>query len=316
MTEQFEKYSAEEWDSIRARFQNSALNDTEMAILGQNAGVSWPFRGSDETPQKYIDCELEELSSIPGLIGKKSRVRKLMDILRETLAFDDPFSDLVDSVELDGVEDHTFERILAKFNIPDNYPAKLVKFNETTRRLLAEPNPDTLLEVSRFGQRMPQNTAEGEELRLFLNGLAHKDESGMARHLPYRRGERGLYFPEEVGLIAGRLERPVQLALIQQSGASLTEAEAEVLKNDTNLEAEAALKYALEQMDMASQWFTEGAAELTAVFENEEDPARYFIPIQDPEVERIAVALARVHFGFSAAERSGLVGRISGLFRK
>lgn len=312
--EQPEKYSAAEWDSIRERFQNSALNETEIAILGQNAGVSWPFKG--ETPLKYIDCTLDELAEIPGLIGKKSRIRRLMDILRETLAFDDPFSDLVDSVELDGVEDHTFERILAKFNIPDNYPADMVKFNADTRKLLQNEKADTLLEVIRFGQLIPHDSDEGEELRLFLNGLALKDEDGMAEHLPYRRGERGLHLPEEIGLIAGALGRPVQLALIQQSGMKLTEKEKAEVQAEINLEAEAELKKALEAMKKACEWFKEEASTLKAVFTEEGDPHRYFIPIQNLEVERIAVALARVYFGFSDGEQRSMIGRISGLFRR
>ena len=138
----------------------------------------------------------------------------------------------------------------------------------------------------------------------------------MARHLPYRRGDRGVYLPEEIGLIAGRLNRTVQLALIEQAGLELTEEESEQIKHGTNLEAEAELKRALEDMSESCAWFQDEAAELKAVFDNEGDPNRYFIPIQDPEVERIAVAMARVHFGFSESDRSSLIGRISGLFRR
>ena len=52
------KYSAEEWEYFRKRFFNSMLNDTQVAALGQNVGVSWPFKGSDETPAKYIEFDL------------------------------------------------------------------------------------------------------------------------------------------------------------------------------------------------------------------------------------------------------------------
>ena len=59
------KYSAEEWDYIRKRFYNSILNETEIAKLGQNVGISWPFKGTDETPSKYMDYDFEELQSVP-----------------------------------------------------------------------------------------------------------------------------------------------------------------------------------------------------------------------------------------------------------
>lgn len=312
----YESYSTEEWNSLRNRFEQSALIDTEMKILGQNAGKSWPFTGSDETPRKYIEFTLEELGGVPGLIGKKSRIKRLMDILRETLAFDDPFSDLVDSVELDGVEDHTFERILAKFNIPIEFPAKLINFTEVTFRLLGENASSNLIEVIKFGQRMPQNAPEGEELRLFLNSLALMDEVGMARHLPYRRGDRGLYLPEEIGLIAKKLSKPVQIALVQQAGLELSEDEAALLEVEQGLAVEGELKRALEMMSAACDWFTREAEQLQAVFSSDEDPNRYFIPIQNPEVERIALSLARIHFGFSGKERSGIVGKISSLFKR
>ncbi len=70
-----EKYSAAVWEHLRERFLNSILNDTEIAKLGQNVGVSWPFKGSDETPAKYIRYEFEELNTVPGLIGKKNVCR-------------------------------------------------------------------------------------------------------------------------------------------------------------------------------------------------------------------------------------------------
>jgi hypothetical protein len=264
-----------------------------------------------------MGLELDELYEVPGLIGKKSRVRKLMDILRETLAFDDPFSDLVDSVELDGVEDHTFERILAKFNIPSEYPAKLVKFKKTTYDLLRAESPGTLLDVIRLGQLMPHDEPEGEELRFFLNGLAHMDEERMARHLPYRRGDRGLFLPEEIGLTASRLDPSVQAAILQQSGLELTEEEtANLSKTASSLQVEADVKAAIESIARACEWFSDEANKLKEAFSNGTDPNRYFIPIQDPKVERIALALARIHLGLSDCERSGIIGRISGLFKR
>jgi hypothetical protein len=51
-----------------------------------------------------------------------------MDILRETLAFDDPFSDMVETVESESREDDTFERILTKLEIPPQLSARIYSF--------------------------------------------------------------------------------------------------------------------------------------------------------------------------------------------
>ena len=112
-----EQYSAEEWEHFRKRFSNSILKTTELAELGRSVGISWPFKGSNETPKKYIAFSFEELQSVPGLIGKKKRVNDLMDVLREILAFDDPFSNMMDTVEKKSGENRIYEDILKKLDL-------------------------------------------------------------------------------------------------------------------------------------------------------------------------------------------------------
>ena len=93
-----EKYSAEEWEHLRKRFSESILKTTEIAELSRSVGISWPFRGSGETPEKYIEFSFEELKNVPGLIGKKKRVKDLMDVLRGILEFDDSAAGSADAV--------------------------------------------------------------------------------------------------------------------------------------------------------------------------------------------------------------------------
>ncbi len=309
-----EKYSTEEWEHIRKRFFNSILNETEIAKLGQNVGISWPFKGSDETPLKYIEYSFEELKDVPGLIGKASRIRTLMDILRETLAFDDPFSDMVDTVEAESAEDDTFERILAKLNILGAYPSDFVHFSPETKELLRSEDLRTLLEVIHFGQKLARSVVVGGDLKSFLNGLAHKDEVGIAKHIPYRRGERGLHLAEAIGLITENLSVPVQLELLQQSGVALTEEEEQTLKAASRLKIEASLKSAMEQVDARCEWFTAEAADLEQIFATAGSPERYFIMINEPRRERLALALARIKYGRADSEKGGFFGKISGLF--
>ena len=309
-----EKYSAEEWEHLRKRFFNSILNDTEIAVLGQNASISWPFKGSDETPIKYIEYDFEELKSVPGLIGKKARIKKLMDILRETLAFDDPFSDMVDTVEAESEEDDTFERILAKLEIPTNYPAAFIHFSPETTELLKIEGVETLIQVIHFGQNLARNVVVGGDLRSFLNGLAHTDEASIIKHLPYRRTERNLHLAEAVGLIARDLDDPVQLELLSQAGVSLTDDEDALRKRVSQVELDASLKAAMEGFDALCSWFTKEAADLEQICTTSGSVERYFIPINEARRERVAATLARAKFGIPASERRGFLGKISGLF--
>lgn len=151
-----EKYSSAEWEHIRQRFADSILKETEVAILGQNAGFSWPFKGKGETPEKYIQYKFDELQSVPGLVGKKVRIRRLMDILRETLAFDDPFSDLAHSLEAESEEDVTFERILTKYNVPLNFPVHLLHFSPDVNSLIKREQITNLVELVHYGQNAAQ----------------------------------------------------------------------------------------------------------------------------------------------------------------
>jgi hypothetical protein len=306
-----EKYSAEEWDHLRDRFFDSILNDTEIANLGQNLGISWPFKGADETPAKYIQYDFDELKSVPGLVGKASRIKTLMNILRETLAFDDPFSDMVDTVQSESKEDNTFERILDKLEIPLNYPSDLVHFKADTMELLSKAEDvHTLIDVLHFGQKLEHNAPVGSDLKNFLNGLAHKDELGVAKHLPYRRGIRGLHLSEAIGLTARDLPESAQLQLLGNEAAGLSEDEAATVAQASSTDTEAAIKAAVEKVAKACQWFTADAAELEQVFASGGSPERFFILMDDPRRERIAVQLSKLHLNIHDSKKSGLLGRI------
>ncbi|MFQ3225983.1 MAG: hypothetical protein ACI8Z5_002252 [Lentimonas sp.] len=309
-----DKYSAEEWEHLRQRFFSSILNDTEIAVLGQNASISWPFQGSDETPAKYIEYDFEALQSVPGLIGKKSRIKKLMDILRETLAFDDPFSDMANTVEEESAVDDAFERILDKLNIPLTYPAEFIRFSPETRERLKSEGVETLIQTIHFGQNLARNVVIGGDLKSFLNGLAHVDEPSIIKHLPYRRTERKLHLAEAVGLIARDLDGPIQLELLSQAGVSLTDDEEALRERASQEVIDAALKQAMARFDALCTWFTKEAADLELICKTSGGVERYFIAINEPREERVAAVLARAKFGIPASERRGFLGKISGMF--
>jgi len=311
-----ERYSEEEWEHIRKRFFNSILNDTEIVKLGQNVGVSWPFKGSDETPSKYIEYSFDELKDVPGLIGKQRRLHSLIDILRETLAFDDPFADMVETVESESEEDDTFERILAKLMIPTTLPSEFLHFSPDTNELVKNEDLKTLLEVIHFGQKLARSVVVGGDLKTFLNGLAHKDEPGIKKHIPYRRGERGVHLAEAIGLIGSDLDEATQYELLLQSGEELTAEEESIRVAGSPLKKEAAIKVALQKVDAVCNWFTAEASELEQLFSSGGKPERFFIYMNEPQSERTACALARFKYGSVDGRKGGFMGKLSGLFAR
>ncbi len=316
MSKTSEIYNSDAWDSLRKRFAGSEMSDMELHILGQNAGKSWPFKGSDETPAKYLEFDFEELGSVPGLIGKKRRIQILMDILTETLAFDDPFADMADKVEADGEHDVTYERVMVRFEIPEAYPAKFIAFDTEGRELIKSQGCETLGEVVRFIADLPFDSVGAADLKTFLNLLGHKDEIGIGRYIPYRRGKPGLHLAEAVGLIAANLPENLQLELLSQTGLELKPDESAQLEAASTLTLEGQLKTALEQLDAIAEHFAEEAAALQQLIEEGGSYQRYFITINDSRTERISLALARIKFGDPTKERTGLMAKLSGIFNK
>jgi hypothetical protein len=307
-----EKYTPAEWDHFRERFAGSALKETEVAILGQNAGIAWPFKGVGETPEKYIQYDFEELKSVPGLVGKKSRVRKLMDIMRETLAFDDPFSDLAHSLEAASEEDLTFERILNKYNIDPDFPCHLLYFSAEVELLIQREKIGTLMELVRYGQKTAPSDIEAKDLKDFLNGLAHKDEKGIADHIPFRPNVWGLHLIEAIGLIAERLPKQAQVHLLFLTGSHLNREDEAVLETLDVEAAEAALATGKERVAQAKAWFEEESKELELAFQKDGAPERLFIAINNPERERLGLALASLSLGYVDNKKPGLLGKLFG----
>ncbi|MGB0743021.1 MAG: hypothetical protein ACPGSB_00710 [Opitutales bacterium] len=309
-----EKYSAEEWDFIRKRFYSSVLNETEISKLGQNVGISWPFKGANENPAKYMHFSFEELKEVPGIIGKASRVKSLMDILRETLAFDDPFGDMADSLEKQNEVDDTFKHILNKFAIPQDYPAEFIHFSQETKELLKSEEIQTLIECIHFGQNLAESASVvvAGDLKSFLNSLAHKDAEVMASRIPYRPGEGGLHLAEAIGLICRNMDHTTQLYLLKSGGNSLTEEEENLLAAANGASIEASMEDAQRKVVQLAGWFSEEMRDLEQVFTTGGSPERYFIVLNEPRMESIVVELSRMHFAPDKQEKAGLFGRIFG----
>ena len=112
------------------------------------------------------------------------------------------------------------------------------------------------------------------------------------------------------------LNEPVKLEFLIQSGASLSEAEESIREGSNDVSLEASFKTALERFDELCEWFAEEAAELKQIGKADEAIERYFLPINNPERERVAVAMAKLKLGLAGSGKDGVVGKISRLFKR
>ena len=86
----------------------------------------WPIKSKEDTPAKYIDLNFEEVLELLQLKGQKpDRVDQLVHILRDTLAFDSPFGEMVEQSQPTSQRDNALIKNLAKLGIPENFPIEL-----------------------------------------------------------------------------------------------------------------------------------------------------------------------------------------------
>ena len=296
------KYSANEWDAVRKRFHTSIMADTSLVSLAQNLDTrEWPHRGEDETPAKYIGCSYDELLQLPEIGGRAERADHLISILQETLAFDDPFGEMVAQVEETAARENPVLKTLARLGIPEDYPLSLVRLTEATRAVCASEGVATIGQFAALAQQLSTRVVIGGDFRGLLNALAHGDETGIGRFLPFRRGATGLHLPEALGLAVEALTRAEQLGWARELGAKLPAAEVPFAAPVT-AEAQAKLAAALRPAIAATLGRFEAQREaLAAEVRAGGSLERALVAVGDPVREAIVAHLVRREIGAAIA---------------
>jgi hypothetical protein len=319
------KFTSTEWDEIRKKFRHSIMADTSLVSLAQNLDTKeWPHKAEDEKPSKYIEFSYDELMMLPEIAGNADKADHLIGILKETLAFDDPFGDMVAEVEKTAAKDNPILKTLSRLGIPDTYPLSLANFSEGTRMVCASEGVKTIGEFANLGQQMSTRVVLGGDFRNALNALTHGDEEGIGQFLPYRKGSTGLHLAEAGGMISASLPRADQLSLAKAYGAKLSPADAAAAKSLTK-EQVAKLEATLSiNLKATLDWFKDQKAALVKqIEEGTISYDRYFVVINDPAREAIAVKLVSSALQvspkatpFSAAagepKKGGIFGRLFG----
>lgn len=214
----------QEWDKVRKAFATSIMVDTSLFSLAQNLdGAEWPIKSKDDTPAKYIDLDLMEAVEMLAIKGlEPSTIDQLAAIMRDTLAFDQPFGDMVTQVEASSAKDNTLLKNLGRLGVPESYPIEFISLDPDTREFCHLEKLNTLGEFAVFAQNMSTNVIVGGDFRSLLNALAQSDEAALARFIPMRPGFKGLFLAEAIAIGLKRLPLPLRLSLAERAGFSLS----------------------------------------------------------------------------------------------
>ena len=207
------------WDSVRTAFASSIMVDTALSSLAENLdGPEWPGQGKVDSPADYIDFTYEE--AIEALAERgypPGTIDKLVTILQETVAFDDPFGEMVEHSDAMAESTNPLLENMNKIGIPADFPIALSSLSPDTKEFCALEKLQTLGAFAVFAQSMSQNVIVGGDFRSLLNALSHVDEQALAKFLPFRPGTTGLHLIESLAAMVRDL-KPLERDKLSQRG--------------------------------------------------------------------------------------------------
>jgi hypothetical protein len=227
------KFTEKDWDEARTAFASSIMVDTQISSLAQNLdGDPWPIKTKDETPSLYIDLSYSETLELLALKGQTAdKLDQLITILKETLAFDNPFGDMVEQTEAASARDNPLLKNMARAGIAEKFPISLTALGSDTVEFCKLEGLKTLGEFAVFAQGMSQNVIIGGDFRKLLNALSNTDEATLSELIPFRKGAKGLHLVEALGQ-ATRTPNPAARA--KEAMAWFTEDYAQLRKDFTD----------------------------------------------------------------------------------
>jgi len=303
------RYTSAEWDKLRYHLQDSMMTRTSLSKLAKDIGTSWPIKGSDETPEKYIAYTLDALQEMPEFYGKGNRLPLLIRILRETLAMDDPFAEMVDHFDKFEHRDNESQQTLLDWDVPAEFPVELGNFSDDTLRLCRKEDIKTVTDLVDFAQRSAQTVVLGGEYRGFLNALSERDFKSLRKYLPVRLNEPGIYLSEAIGHIATRLEAVQAATLLATYQISTTKPNWDPERALPKAQTQALLDLVRDTTAKRFEWMPDQAQQLRhAVQSGEAALIRYFVSLDDPDLENLARAIALAAFEVKPRAK-GLLGR-------
>ncbi len=324
MEQSGQKNTAAEWDEVRKTFRTSIMAEVKLSGLAENVGAdAWPVKGAEETPAKYLGMTYDELHMMPEIGPKPERIGLLIEILRETLAFDDPFGDMVEQVEESSQQEDNIIKNVNKLEIPMDFPIFLTALTPDTKKFCVKEELSNIKQFVDFSQHIAENIVVGGDFRSFLNSLAHIDEDGIATYLPFRKGSKGFHMAEAISQVIGELKDNQRLALVKHFGGNLTDSEERVLRKLSAEELEQLEKSVGASIAQYSEWFKKDQDELSNIATDTRALERYFIVLKNERREFLALNCLNLYFesigietALSTKKKGGLFGAFSRMFKK
>ncbi|MDB6169356.1 MAG: hypothetical protein JWM88_2220 [Verrucomicrobia bacterium] len=281
MPDTTQKYTAKDWDDVRSAFAASIMVNTPLSSLAQNLdGPDWPVKGKEETPAAYLDLGYDEMVTMLTMKGMAaSKADFLISLLKETLAFDNPFGEMVEQTQASAQKDNQLLKNLAKLGVPESFPMTLTALTPDTMQFCKLEKLSTLGEFCVFAQGMSQNVIVGGDFRRLLNALSHIDEKTLAECLPFRPGAHGLHLLE---------------ALVQASKSASPAVRAQ----------------------QAADWFKEEFAAIEADILAGRSIQRHLMVLNNPDSERRAGEMLDLLLKDKMPKKRGLFGSLGRLFGK
>jgi hypothetical protein len=271
------RYSTREWDEIRGAFSVSIMVDTSLLNLSQNLdGPEWPIKDKKETPATYIDLTYSEAHEV--LVSKGLAMEsfdRLMDILKETLAFDNPFGDMVAQAEETAERDNPLLKNMARLEIPETFPIEFTALQENTLEFCTLEKLTTLGQFAVFAQGLSQAVIVGGDFRGLLNALSHVDEAALAKFIPFRPGAKGVHLVEAVALTVRVLPADQRAALGNKAAPSTVATQ--------------------DRVSRLVAYFAEQKTALTAQLASGTALTRILVVLGDPALEALVGSLLQPH---------------------
>lgn len=286
-------HTAKDWDTVRTAFASSILVDTSLTSLAQNLeGIDWPLQGPDQTPAAYIDLTFEEMREQLALRGQPPRVADhLIDILKETLAFDDPFGDMVALSDTGISADNPLVKNLVRLQIPAAFPVSLTTLSSETLLFCRLEGITTLGEFTLLAQRMAGSVIVGGDFKALLNALSSIDERTIARYLPFRVEHKGLHYIEGLGQAVCAQPVAIQAALARHARQPLSLQLAELANTVTSAQLAAARTELLRHAMELRPFCGDECPELQRHIESGGDIRSQLTPLRDPLIEAVVADL-------------------------
>ncbi len=303
-------FTEEQWDVLRYYLQDSVMVKTNLCSLAKNMGLKWPIRGKDETPERYINFTLAELKDMEEFYGKGNRLELLYSILLETKRLDEPFADMTRHLDRVAEEEAEAPPPLQQLEIPTDLPLGLTNFSEETMVICRGEEYDTLGQLLNFLQRGLTTAVVNGEFRQFLNALNQLDTCKLSQYLPVREGNKGIHLAETLAHIGRKMDAAQAATLLHAYRISTTRpswSEEAVLSKTLTL---ALISEVKETVQQAFDLMPDQAQQLrNAIQSGVGASVRFFVPIGDPDLEGLALAIAMAALDMKPRHK-GLIGRL------